>query len=183
MQPTASVRNRTDLLARFAEGDRDAFEALFREHQAKIFRWILRIVRDRTLAEDATIETFWRIYRAHARFDASRGFEGWARRIATNAALDSLKQLRTVETLYEMPAAPAPTADPAVEKAVRSAFRRLPAKLQAAAGLALIEELPNAEIALELGISVSAVKSRVFRAIRLLRIKLRRLGIESARSL
>jgi RNA polymerase sigma-70 factor (ECF subfamily) len=67
-----------------------------------------------------------------------------------------------------------------MEGAVRSAFRQLPPKLQAAATLALIEELPTAEIALALGISTPAVKSRVFRATRLLRSKLRRLGIESA---
>ena len=37
------------------------------------------------------METFWRIYRAHARFDPTRGFEAWARTIATHAALDWLR--------------------------------------------------------------------------------------------
>ena len=54
-------------------------------------------------------------------------------------------------------------------------FRQLPAKLQAAASLALIEEESNAEIAAALGISVAAVKSRIHRSIGLLRKSLRRL--------
>ena len=76
MEAISQVRNEAGLLARFAAGDLDAFETIFREHQAEVFGWILRIVRQRALAEDATIETFWRIYRARAHFDATRGFGG-----------------------------------------------------------------------------------------------------------
>src|SRR5215469_12817703 len=66
-------RRRMELLERFAAGDVEAFEALFRQHQCEVYGWILRIVRDRATAEDLTIETFWRMYRAHARFDAAKG--------------------------------------------------------------------------------------------------------------
>jgi RNA polymerase sigma-70 factor (ECF subfamily) len=55
---------------------------------------------------------------------------------------------------------------------IQQAFRRLPAKLQLAATLALVEEQPYDEIADALGISVGAVKLRVFRAIRILRNRL-----------
>jgi DNA-directed RNA polymerase specialized sigma24 family protein len=48
-----------------------------------------------------TVEAFWRIYRAHVRLDPARGFEGWARRIATRAALD---YLRTQWPEVELPA-------------------------------------------------------------------------------
>jgi len=54
----------------------------------------------------------------------------------------------------------------------------LPAKLRIAATLALIEEEPYQEIADALGISVGAVKLRVFRAARLLRKQLKQLGVE-----
>src|SRR5579872_7184175 len=86
-----------ELLAQFAAGDRDAFEALFRQFQAEVYGWIVRIVRDPATAEDLTIETFWRIHRAHARFDPSRSFGAWARRIATNVAIDFLKSARVRE--------------------------------------------------------------------------------------
>ena len=176
MDATAQAHEAADLGHRFAAGDLEAFEMLFRRHQAEVYGWIVRIVRERALAEDATIETFWRIYRARARFDARREFGAWARRIATNAAIDALKkkprELAGIER--DVPVAPGPVADASINDAVRRAFGLLPAKLRAAASLALIEEQPHAEIAAALGISVAAVKSRVHRSVELLRKSLRR---------
>ena len=84
-----------DLLQRFAAGDLEAFESLFRQYQGEVYRWIMRIVRNSATAEDLTVETFWRMYRARAQFDPSRGTLGpWLRRIATNAALDHLRRSR-----------------------------------------------------------------------------------------
>ncbi|MGC2388386.1 MAG: sigma-70 family RNA polymerase sigma factor, partial [Candidatus Acidiferrum sp.] len=77
-----------ELLERFAAGDLDAFEMLFQQHQKEVYAWIVRIVRDSGIAEDLTVETFWRIYRARARFRPDGNFRAWARRIGTNAALD-----------------------------------------------------------------------------------------------
>jgi RNA polymerase sigma-70 factor (ECF subfamily) len=57
------------------------------------------------------------------------------------------------------------------------AFGRLPPKLRIAATLAVIEDLPHKEVAAALGISVAAVKLRVFRALRLLRNDLGEQGI------
>src|SRR5947207_3746155 len=79
-------------LERFAAGDLVAFEALFRQFQGPVFGWIMRIVRDRGAAEDLTIETFWRAWNARARFDPSREFGAWARRIGSNLALNYLKR-------------------------------------------------------------------------------------------
>ena len=79
-------------LQAFVSGDQAAFEALFREHQREVYAWIVRLVRDPAAAEDLTIETFWRIYRSRARFDPSRSFGAWARRIAVNVAIDHLNR-------------------------------------------------------------------------------------------
>ena len=93
-----------ELLERFAGGDPEAFETLFREYQGAVFGWILRIVRDRATAEDLTVETFWRMYRARARFDAKTGnCAGWLRRIATNVAIDSLRCARPEVSAAEDP--------------------------------------------------------------------------------
>jgi RNA polymerase sigma factor (sigma-70 family) len=170
-----------DVLQQFCHGDLDAFESLFRRHQSEVYGWIVRIVRDPAAAEDLTVETFWRIYRMHARFDPTRSFEPWARRIATNAAFDHLKTVRHQMDLPEdLPSAPSP--DPGISEELRRktacAFRRLPPKLQVVATLALIEEQAYKEIAEALGISVGAVKVRAFRAIRLLRKELKREGVE-----
>ena len=170
-----------ELLQRFSLGEVNAFEELFRLHQGEVYRWILRIVRDPATAEDLTVETFWRIHRGHARFDSTRSFEAWARRIASNAALDYLRSKpRETELPDDLPQAPQP--DPGISQEMRQktvrAFGRLPPKLRIAATLALIEEQPYKEIAKALGISTGAVKLRVFRALRLLRKNLQRQGVE-----
>jgi len=174
-----------DLLERFASGDRPAFEALFRQHQKDVYGWIVRIVRDSAIAEDLTVETFWRIYRAHSRFDPHGNFPAWARRIATNAALDHLRRNRREVALPEdLPAAARP--DSAMQhetrRKIREAFAQLPAKYRLVATLALVEEEPYEQIAAATGISAALVKIRVFRAVRMLRKTLTAMGISTGAS-
>jgi len=175
----------SNVLDQFRQGDINAFESLFREHQSAVYGWILRIVRDAAAAEDLTVETFWRIHRAHARFQPARLFEPWARRIATRAALDWLRARRPEGELTERVLGDLPstrTADPGVAAEIRlkiaQAFARLPPRLRTAAVLSVVEEQPHKEVAAALGISVTAAKLRVFRALRLLRKDLERQGIK-----
>jgi RNA polymerase sigma-70 factor (ECF subfamily) len=170
-----------ELLKRFAAGDLEAFEVLFRQHQKEVYGWMVRIVRDRGIAEDLTMETFWRIYKHRARFKPDGNFRAWARRIGTNAALDHLKHNRRETTLPEnLPCAPCP--DGAVSRETRDslhrAFHELPAKYRLVASLALVEEESYADIAQAAGISESLVRVRVFRAVRILRKKLDSLRAE-----
>lgn len=169
-----------ELLQRFAKGDIDAFEALYRRHVEAVYGWVLRIVRDRSAAEDVTIEAFWQMYRARTRFDPRREFEPWARRIATNAALKHLRTRRHELSLdATIPAAPMP--DPAESsetgERIRSAIAELPPLLRTVAMLALVEDRPYREIGDALGLSENAVKLRVFRAVRILRDTLTRQGM------
>lgn len=169
------------VLARFAAGDLEAFEILFRQFQAEVYSWIVRIVRDPSAAEDLTIETFWRIHHARARFDPARSFGAWARRIATNVAIDYLKTAQSRERYIAANASPESASDPridnpAIQRELRErthlAFQQLPGKLRVVAALALLEQCPHGEIAEALNISTAAVKSRLFRATRMLRKKL-----------
>lgn len=169
-----------DLLQRFREGDLEAFEALFRQFQGRVYGWIVRIVRDAGVAEDLTLETFWRVYRARGSFEPANDFGGWAYRIATNLALSHVRRHgwdKLQPSPSDLAEAASPNRDPALEReqqeTIRRAFARLPAKLQVAAMLALVEDVPYEEIAERLGIPSGTVKSRVFRAVRLLRKQLR----------
>jgi RNA polymerase sigma-70 factor, ECF subfamily len=170
-----------ELLERFAAGDLEAFETLFRQHQAEVYRWMLRIVRNPATAEDLTVEAFWRAYRAHARFDAKGNWGAWLRRIATNAAFDHLRRQRPETELPENVAA-APLPDGAVQeetrRKIRQAVAELPPRLRIVAILALVEEEPYARIAEALGTSEGAVKLRLFRGVRLLRKNLVRMGVQ-----
>jgi len=165
-----------ELLERFARGEMDAFETLFRQFQADVFRWVVRIVRERAAAEDLTVEAFWKIYRAHARFDPAGNFAGWARRIATNLALDHLRKARRevpLEEDFAAPAQPNAGAQRETRERIALAFRQLSPKLRVVATLSLLEDLPHREIADALGISEAAVRVRIFRATRILREKLK----------
>lgn len=168
-----------DVLERFALGEIDAFETLFRQHQREVYAWIVRIVRDAGTAEDLTVETLWKIYRARHQFRPEGNFGAWARRIATNLAIDHLRRRRPEESLLSEPVG---TAEPdsllqgETRMKIRQAFLRLPAKLRVAATLALIEDRPYEEIAQALGTSAGAVRLRVFRAVRLLREALKEFG-------
>lgn len=170
-----------ELLERFAAGDVDAFESLFRQYQGEVFRWIMRIVRNRAAAEDLTVETFWRMYRAHARFDCAGGnCGGWLRRIATNVAIDHLRRARPETSLPdELANSPgigaAEQAD--LHRTIYSALERLAPRLRVVVLLALVEEEPYDEIAKALGISVGAVKVRVHRGVKILRQQLSEQGV------
>jgi RNA polymerase sigma-70 factor (ECF subfamily) len=171
-----------DLQERFAKGNLDAFETLFRQHQGRVFAWIMRIVRDAGHAEDLTVETFWRIYKSRARFRADGDFAGWAYRIATNLALTHVRRRpRDEELPLQEPQVLLP--DPALQREererIRRAFQGLPANIQVAVTLALIEERPYQEIADTLGIAPGTVKSRVFRGVRLLRKHLNRMRVHT----
>ena len=172
-----------DLLERFASGDLDAFEDLFRQHQARVYAWIMRIVRDTGVAEDLTVETFWRIYRARASFDASAEFGAWAYRIATNLALSHIRR-RPREQEFDEAVVVRDSPNPALQRETREqiqrAFQKLPVKLQAVVTMALVEEQPYADIALAMGVPEGTVKSRVFRAVRILRRRLNQMGIMGA---
>ena len=167
------------LLAGFVRGDQSAFESVYRHLESDVYRWILRIVRDEGAAEDVLVEAFWRAYRGRARFDSSRSFGAWMRRIATNAALDHLRTARKHATVpateSNTPATGA--SDGVLHDSIAVAFGRLPPKLQVAATLALVEEQPYAVIADALNVPIGTVKSRVFRAIRALRVELAHLGV------
>src|SRR5512146_858875 len=171
-----------DPLERFAQGEIDAFETLVRQFQNEIYGWIVRIVRDPGVAEDLTVDTLWRVYRARRRFRPDGNFGAWARRIATNLAIDYLRTRHSEQALVVEPEGHEESDHLLQEETrakIRQAFRRLPAKLQVAATLALIEEQSYDEIADALGTSIGAVKIRVFRAVRILRNQLRGLWTNS----
>jgi len=152
-----------ETLKRFKQGDVDAFETLFRQFQAEVYGWIVQIVRDPGIAEDLTIETFWRIYGARARFDDEASFGAWARTIARNLAIDHFRGRRREQELSQSLSVEAP--DSALRRETREkigrALRHLPLNFRRRR-LALVDERPYEEIADLVGAPVGAVRTRVF---------------------
>lgn len=77
------------LAARVARGDSAALEALYDRHASTVLGILVQVIGDRAIAEDVLQETFWRLWKSAASYDAQRGsFTGWLFRIARNLAID-----------------------------------------------------------------------------------------------
>lgn len=169
------------VLERFAAGDIQAFESLFREHQGQVYGWIVRIVRDPSAAEDLTVETFWRLYQHRDRLHPDGNCRAWLRRVATNLAIDHLRRSKPAELLKSEPIDEKQMdslEQQQVRAALRDALMSLSPKLRVVVQLVLIEDESYATVAESLGISLSAVKLRMFRATRILRNKLQQRGLQ-----
>ena len=163
----------------------EVIEALVREHSRLVYRIAYAVLRSHHDAEDATQETFLRVLRYSSTLATVKDAKTWIARIAWRVAVDrSKKRGRQRETSLDDPENPAvearssgPPQDQAVNGAqVSAALERLiatlPEKLRQPLILSAIEEMSPREVAATLGIGEAAVRSRVFRARKLLKEKL-----------
>jgi RNA polymerase sigma-70 factor (ECF subfamily) len=81
-----------DLFHQWRQGDAGAFEELLERYRRPLFAVILRMVADRTMAEDLFQETFFRVLRNTADFDSARKFAPWLYTIAVNLCRDHLRK-------------------------------------------------------------------------------------------
>jgi RNA polymerase sigma-70 factor (ECF subfamily) len=157
----------------FQEGDEEAFVELYRRYRDKLFNFARRLLRDPTLAEEATQDVLLKLYGARVSYVPRSRFSTFIFRIATNHCLNLLarKERRVIDRKQLVDAAADPAANPEdraaageVREAVEVALAALPEKQAAALLLSHHEGLSHQEIGEVLGVSVSAVKSLVFRA-------------------
>ncbi len=155
-------------------GDADAFAGLVRRFQTPTYRFILRMVRRPAVAEDVAQEVFVRLWENLGRIDDADLLPAWLRRVATNAVIDHWRKedarRRRREALRAHPIARRvvrPSARLETEEAVdavRAAVEALPVQLRSVLMLRVVEDLSYDQLAETLGISVGAVRSRLFRA-------------------
>jgi RNA polymerase sigma-70 factor (ECF subfamily) len=163
----------------------EVIEKLVREHSRLVYRIAYAVLRQHHDAEDAAQETFLRVLRSGARLEAVNDERTWVARIAWRVAVDRSKQRgRKRETALDAPengvheiASASVPADLTVEGAqvggvLEKLIRALPEKLRAPLMLSAIDEMSPGEIAATLNINEAAVRSRVFRARKILREKL-----------
>ncbi len=87
-----------EIVALAKEGREAAYRELIRRYERPVFSLILRMVRDRQLAEDLSQETFIKALNAIASYRPEFKFSSWIFKIANNAAIDQLRR-REVDTL------------------------------------------------------------------------------------
>jgi RNA polymerase sigma-70 factor (ECF subfamily) len=187
----AMARTDVELMLDVKAGDEQSFDLLLHKYRSPLVNFLGRMVHDRATAEDLAQEVFLRVYRARKQYTPSAKFTTWLFRIATNLALNSLRDNRhqRMEVSIDAPASDdedaLPRELPAKEMRVdekmieqdraefiRRAVLALPEKQRAAVLLHKYEEMDYSEIAKVLECSESALKSLLFRAYESLRVQL-----------
>lgn len=170
-----------------AEARDEAVAALVREHSRLVYRIAYAALRQHQDAEDATQETFLRVLRYRSKLEKVEDPKTWLARIAWRVAVERSKRRRARESSIENESAAVdieastPIADATVQQAqitgiLEKLIQALPPKLRQPLILSTIEEMSPREVAAVLGIEESAVRSRIFRARKILKEKLSQSG-------
>jgi RNA polymerase sigma-70 factor (ECF subfamily) len=175
-------------LTRLRGGDVEAVAALMERYQHRLYRYLLRIVRQPETAEDLFQQTWLRVMERIRHYDPQRSFEGWLFALAHNLAIDHLRRYQP-ESLDE----PLPSGDARAEQLAGSgpgALEQLLSDERAGwlagclGGLPLVfrevltlrfeEEMKLEEVAVVLALPLGTVKTRLHRALKQLRRTLER---------
>jgi RNA polymerase sigma-70 factor (ECF subfamily) len=169
------------LLVQVMAGEESALSALYDATSGRVYGLALRILRDRQLAEDATIEVFTQVWRQSARYDVRRGsVVTWLLILARSRAIDLLRARVRLghreQALDDTMSFADPRPDPfatSVERersrTLRKAVDCLPVEQRRAIEVAFFGGLSHSEVAAALGQPLGTVKTRIRRALATLR--------------
>jgi RNA polymerase sigma-70 factor, ECF subfamily len=174
------------LLESIADGGRTAMHILYSRHNVRVYRFILRIVRDTTMAEDLVSQVFLDVWRTASQFEGRSQVSTWLLSIARFKALTALRQRRHEdidEDVLEI-ADQADTPEASLDRSNTSAIlRACVAKLSPAhreiINLVYYHEKSVEEAGEIIGIPQSTVKTRMFYARKQLADLLRGAGVDS----
>jgi RNA polymerase sigma-70 factor, ECF subfamily len=188
------ARSDVQLMLDVKAGDEQSFELLLQRYRRPLVNFLYRMVRAREEAEDLAQEVFLRVYRARKDYVPSAKFTTWLFRIATNLALNSVRDNRyqrmevsldapvtvdaedgdekVLDIAEKNPNIEQHLVEEARKKMIRHAIDKLPEKQRAAVLLHKYQELDYGDIARILECSESALKSLLFRAYETLRVEL-----------
>ncbi len=169
------------LVGRLRDGDKEAFLALTRAYQKKVFALAYAFFRDREDALDLVQETFLRLYQKIAGFQEGGNFEAWLLQIARHLCVDHYRKRRSRGRDLEVatPVDDLPLADARTEAEAKSAeirdvlsrcVGRLAERQRAIFVMRHYNQMKNEEIAAILKISLGTVKSLHFKALQNLRV-------------
>ena len=156
-------------------GDDEAYGYLVENYQQGVFNLCYRMLGNRQEAEDAAQEVFWRAYRALQRYDTSRPFQTWLLSIASHYCIDQQRKRRMIlididepfEETFSDNNTPTPEkvfTHSEQNRQVEALLDTLKPTDRAVIVLRYWHDMSEKEISEALNLSVSAVKSRLFRA-------------------
>ena len=176
-------------------GDLDALTALIARYQNRLYRYLLRLVREPAEAEDLFQQSWLRVMQKIQSYDPRRSFDSWLFTVARNLALDHLRRVHPrsldepalrgsdSESLADrLPSREILPLDRLLESErsgmLATALSDLPASYREVLSLRFEEELKLDEIAEILGAPLSTVKTRLRRSLEQLRNKLDIYGLQ-----
>ncbi len=174
------------LIGRIASGDRVAMQVLFARHHVRVYRFVLRLVRNETVAEDTISEVFLEVWRSAGKFEARSTVSTWLLAIARFKALSALRKRQEAELDDETAEAIEDQADDpevALQKkdkgdVLRQCLSALSAEHREIIDLVYYHEKSVEEVAKIVGIPEATVKTRMFYARKKLGEELKAAGIE-----
>ena len=174
------------LIARIADGDRLAMQVLFARHHVRVYRFVLRLVRNEATAEDLISEVFLDVWRQAGRFEGRSAVSTWMLSIARFKALSVLRR-RTDDELDDAMAEQIEDQadDPETTLAkkdkgsvLRECLTRLSAEHREVIDLVYYHEKSVEEVAGITGIPEATVKTRMFYARKKLSELLKEQGVD-----
>ena len=174
------------LIGRIASGDRLAMQVLFARQHVRVFRFVLRLVLDESVAEDLISEVFLDVWRQAGRFEGRSAVPTWLLAIARFKALTALRRKPDEELDEETAEAIEDSADdPEIvvakkdkSAAIRKCLAGLSAEHREIIDLVYYHEKSVEEVAEIVGIPENTVKTRMFYARKRLAELLKAAGIE-----
>ena len=168
-----------DLMQRYCAGDASAFRALYQEVAPRLYGYLVRLSRDRSVADDLLQQTFWKVHRSRAAYVVGADPLPWIYAIAHRTFLDEVRRRGRAATvtapdeLPEIPAAPSgvaaavaaeqPETDPERTRAALDALAALPAPQREAVILTKLDGKSFREAAAIAGTTTGAMKVRAHR--------------------
>jgi RNA polymerase sigma-70 factor (ECF subfamily) len=171
MQPESTPSGNADLVVAARDGDRRAFDELYRKY-ARMVHGILLARLPRDAVEDLVQEVFLQAFRQLSRLRDPAAFGGWLAAVARNRARDHFRRARETSELSDVHAGPG---DPSAEveaAAALSAIRALPEAYRETLILRLVEGMSGPEIAERTGLAHGSVRVNLHRGMKLLRERL-----------
>ncbi|MEW6374313.1 MAG: sigma-70 family RNA polymerase sigma factor [Thermodesulfobacteriota bacterium] len=170
-----------ELLRKISGGDEEAFRQLYNQTHKRVYYYLYRLLREKSLAEDVLVETYTEVWRGAKNFKGKSQVTTWMMAISRNLAMNQLKKIKKHEDIDGLPNLSdgliPDTGHLDRQKLLKEAMLKLSINHREILDLVFFHEMTYQEVSEILDIPLSTVKTRVFYAKKALRGILNQMGV------